>query len=239
VAPPARASSRRDGYILTNDTSSTRRERARTFPGGRRDQRPPRRRRPSTDLALLNDRPRLRRPQAHAARARLVERAEGRSAGDRDRQPLPLQAPHDGRRLRARTLDPAPNNFPIDTSSRRRGDQPGNSGDRCSRQRGVIASTPRSRRTPAPTTASLRDPDRHRKQVLPQLKTGREIKRPYLGVSTATPDTGTGAVVGQVVAGGRLTTPACALATASSRSATARFEVHRRPRRRSSRAGRR
>jgi S1-C subfamily serine protease len=40
------------------------------------------------------------------------------------------------------------------------------------------------------------------KQVLPQLKSGQAIKRPYLGVSTRDADTGTGAVVGGVVANG-------------------------------------
>ncbi len=40
------------------------------------------------------------------------------------------------------------------------------------------------------------------KQVLPQLKTGQEIKRGYLGIQTADAATGTGAVVGSVVPGG-------------------------------------
>jgi putative serine protease PepD len=40
------------------------------------------------------------------------------------------------------------------------------------------------------------------KQVLPQLKTGQEIKRGYLGIQTADAETGTGAVVGAVVPGG-------------------------------------
>jgi putative serine protease PepD len=40
------------------------------------------------------------------------------------------------------------------------------------------------------------------KQVLAQLKSGQAIKRAYLGVQTRDPDTGTGAVVAGVVAGG-------------------------------------
>ena len=40
------------------------------------------------------------------------------------------------------------------------------------------------------------------KEVLPALKEGREIKRPYLGVSTGDAPTGTGALVAGVVAGG-------------------------------------
>jgi putative serine protease PepD len=40
------------------------------------------------------------------------------------------------------------------------------------------------------------------KQVVPQLKSGGRITRPYLGVSTGDPQTGTGAVVAGVVPGG-------------------------------------
>ncbi|MDQ3849339.1 MAG: trypsin-like peptidase domain-containing protein, partial [Actinomycetota bacterium] len=40
------------------------------------------------------------------------------------------------------------------------------------------------------------------RQVLPQLKAGKEIRRPYLGVSTSDPDRGRGAVVAAVVPGG-------------------------------------
>jgi putative serine protease PepD len=40
------------------------------------------------------------------------------------------------------------------------------------------------------------------KEVVPALKAGREIKRPYLGVSTADARTGTGAQVAAVVPGG-------------------------------------
>jgi S1-C subfamily serine protease len=40
------------------------------------------------------------------------------------------------------------------------------------------------------------------KQLLPRLKAGRAITRPYLGVSTGDPDSGRGAVVGEVVPGG-------------------------------------
>ncbi len=40
------------------------------------------------------------------------------------------------------------------------------------------------------------------KEILPALKSGREIKRPFLGVSTGDARTGTGAVVASVVPGG-------------------------------------
>ncbi len=40
------------------------------------------------------------------------------------------------------------------------------------------------------------------KEILPQLKTGEKIARPYLGVSTADSDSAAGAVVAAVVAGG-------------------------------------
>jgi len=40
------------------------------------------------------------------------------------------------------------------------------------------------------------------KQILPALKQGRAIKRPYLGVSTGDASTGSGAVVADVIAGG-------------------------------------
>jgi putative serine protease PepD len=40
------------------------------------------------------------------------------------------------------------------------------------------------------------------KQILPALKAGKQIKRPYLGVSTGDATTGTGAVVADVIAGG-------------------------------------
>jgi putative serine protease PepD len=40
------------------------------------------------------------------------------------------------------------------------------------------------------------------KEILPALKAGKEIKRPYLGVSTGDATTGTGAVVADVIAGG-------------------------------------
>ncbi|CAA9533185.1 MAG: HtrA protease/chaperone protein [uncultured Solirubrobacteraceae bacterium] len=40
------------------------------------------------------------------------------------------------------------------------------------------------------------------KEILPALKAGREIKRPYLGVSTGDPRTGTGALVANVIPDG-------------------------------------
>jgi putative serine protease PepD len=40
------------------------------------------------------------------------------------------------------------------------------------------------------------------KEILPALKAGREIKRPFLGISTGDATTGTGAIVAQVIGGG-------------------------------------
>jgi putative serine protease PepD len=99
----------------------------------------------------------------------------------------------------------APNNFPIDNAVQTDAAiNPGNSGgpllDGSGRVVGVNAQIETN--SGANDGVGFAIPIDAAKQVLPQLKAGRAIKRPYLGVSTSDPDTGTGAVVGQVVPGG-------------------------------------
>jgi putative serine protease PepD len=99
----------------------------------------------------------------------------------------------------------APNNFPIDDVIQTDAAiNPGNSGgpllDAGGRVIGVNAQI--ATNTGANDGVGFAIPIDTAKQVVPQLKSGREIKRPYLGVSTGDPETGTGAVVARVVAGG-------------------------------------
>jgi putative serine protease PepD len=99
----------------------------------------------------------------------------------------------------------APNNFPIDNVVQTDAAiNPGNSGgpllDGNGRVVGVNAQI--ATNTGANDGVGFAIPIDTAKQVLPQLKTGNAIKRPYLGVSTGDANTGTGAVVGGVVAGG-------------------------------------
>jgi putative serine protease PepD len=99
----------------------------------------------------------------------------------------------------------APNNFPIDNVVQTDAAiNPGNSGgpllDANGRVVGVNAQI--ATNTGANDGVGFAIPIDTAKQVLPQLKSGRAIERPYLGVSTGDADTGTGAVVGGVVAGG-------------------------------------
>jgi putative serine protease PepD len=99
----------------------------------------------------------------------------------------------------------APNDFPIDNVVQTDAAiNPGNSGgpllDGSGRVIGVNAQI--ATNTGANDGVGFAIPIDTAKQVLPQLKRGRAIKRPYLGVSTGDADTGTGAVVGQVIAGG-------------------------------------
>jgi putative serine protease PepD len=99
----------------------------------------------------------------------------------------------------------APNNFPIDNVVQTDAAiNPGNSGgpllDASGRVVGVNAQI--ATNTGANDGVGFAIPIDTAKQVIPELKTGHAIKRPYLGVSTGDPDTGTGAVVGGVVAGG-------------------------------------
>jgi putative serine protease PepD len=99
----------------------------------------------------------------------------------------------------------APNNFPIDNVVQTDAAiNPGNSGgpllDANGRVVGVNAQI--ATNTGANDGVGFAIPIDTAKQVLPQLKAGHAITRPYLGVSTGDANTGTGAVVGAVVAGG-------------------------------------
>jgi S1-C subfamily serine protease len=99
----------------------------------------------------------------------------------------------------------APNNFPIDNVVQTDAAiNPGNSGgpllDAGGRVVGVNAQI--ATNTGSNDGVGFAIPIDTAKRVLPQLKAGHAIKRPYLGVSTGDADTGTGAVVGGIVAGG-------------------------------------
>jgi putative serine protease PepD len=99
----------------------------------------------------------------------------------------------------------APNNFPIDNAVQTDAAiNPGNSGgpllDATGRVVGVNAQI--ATNTGANDGVGFAIPIDTAKQVIPQLKTGKPIERPYLGVSTSDATTGTGAVVLRVVAGG-------------------------------------
>ena len=103
-----------------------------------------------------------------------------------------------------RSID-APNNFPIDNAIQTDAAiNPGNSGgpllDASGRVIGVNAQI--ASNTGSNDGVGFAIPIDTAKQVIPQLKAGKEIKRPYLGVSTGDPDTGTGAIVAGVVPGG-------------------------------------
>jgi putative serine protease PepD len=99
----------------------------------------------------------------------------------------------------------APNNFPIDNVIQTDAAiNPGNSGgpllDASGRVVGVNAQI--ATNTGANDGVGFAIPIDTAKQVIPQLKSGKAIKRPYLGVSTSDPTTGTGALVQRVVVGG-------------------------------------
>jgi len=99
----------------------------------------------------------------------------------------------------------APNNFPIDNVVQTDAAiNPGNSGgpllDASGRVVGVNAQI--ASNTGSNDGVGFAIPIDTAKQVLPQLKTGKEIKRPYLGVSTSDAQTGSGAVVQRIVGGG-------------------------------------
>jgi putative serine protease PepD len=99
----------------------------------------------------------------------------------------------------------APNNFPIDNVVQTDAAiNPGNSGgpllDASGRVVGVNAQI--ATNSGANDGVGFAIPIDTAKQVVPQLKTGGKITRPYLGVSTGDPQTGTGAVVAGVVPGG-------------------------------------
>jgi putative serine protease PepD len=99
----------------------------------------------------------------------------------------------------------APNNFPIDNAVQTDAAiNPGNSGgpllDASGRVVGVNAQI--ATNTGANDGVGFAIPIDTAKQVIPQLKSGHAITRPYLGVSTSDAVTGTGAVVRAVVPGG-------------------------------------
>jgi putative serine protease PepD len=99
----------------------------------------------------------------------------------------------------------APNNFPIDDVVQTDAAiNPGNSGgpllDAAGRVVGVNAQI--ATNTGSNDGVGFAIPIDTAKQVVPQLKSGKKIARPYLGVSTGTADTGTGAVVAGVVSSG-------------------------------------
>jgi putative serine protease PepD len=159
---------------------------------------------PSSDLALLKI-----NPSAH----RLTPLALGSSRALKVGQPaIAIGSPY---RLQGtlttgvisalgRSIE-APNNFPIDNAVQTDAAiNPGNSGgpllDGSGRVVGVNAQIETN--TGANDGVGFAIPIDTAKQVVPQLKAGRTIKRPYLGVSTGDPDTGTGALVSEVIAGG-------------------------------------
>jgi putative serine protease PepD len=195
----------RDGYILTNDhvVAGATSVRVRFDAGGPvgakvvgTDE--------STDLALLKI-----DPSAH----KLTPLALGSSSGLQVGQsaiaigsPYRLQGTLTTGVISAlgRSIT-APNNFPIDNVVQTDAAiNPGNSGgpllDAGGRVVGVNAQI--ATNTGANDGVGFAIPIDTAKQVVPQLKGGKQIKRPYLGVSTSDPQTGTGAVVAGVVAGG-------------------------------------
>jgi len=99
----------------------------------------------------------------------------------------------------------APNDFSIDNVVQTDAAiNPGNSGgpllDADGRVVGINAQIATS--TQANSGVGFAIPIDTAKQILPQLKSGKEIKRAYLGVESGDAETGTGAVVGAVVPGG-------------------------------------
>ncbi len=99
----------------------------------------------------------------------------------------------------------APNNFSIDKVIQTDAAiNPGNSGgpliDARGRVIGVNAQIATSSRSNSGVGFAV--PIDTAKEILAQLKAGKDIERPYLGVSTTDPETGSGAVVAQVVPGG-------------------------------------
>ena len=99
----------------------------------------------------------------------------------------------------------APNGFPIDgVLQTDAAINPGNSGgpllDADGRVVGVNAQIATS--TQSNSGVGFAIPIDTAKQVVPDLKAGKEIERPYLGVSTGNPASGVGAIVRAVVTGG-------------------------------------
>jgi putative serine protease PepD len=195
----------RDGYILTNDHVV---DGARTVDVRFGEGAPVAARvvgaDPSTDLALLKIDP---------AGRKLTPLALGSSKGLKVGQPaIAIGSPF---RLEGtlttgvvsalgRTIT-SPNNFSIDNVVQTDAAiNPGNSGgpllDASGRVVGINAQIATS--TQANSGVGFAIPIDTAKQVLAQLKSGREIKRAYLGVETRDAQTGTGAVVAAVVPSG-------------------------------------
>jgi putative serine protease PepD len=99
----------------------------------------------------------------------------------------------------------APNNFPIDNVVQTDAAiNPGNSGGPLLDGRGRVVGINAQIATNSGSNdgVGFAIPIDTAKQVVPQLKSGKEIKRPYLGVRTSDAETGSGAVVQSVIAGG-------------------------------------
>jgi putative serine protease PepD len=195
----------RDGYLLTNDHVVEDAENVRVrFPEGGpvaakvvgTDE--------STDLALLKI-----DPSAH----KLTPLALGSSSALKVGQsaiaigsPYRLQGTLTTGVVSAlRRSITAPNNFPIDNVIQTDAAiNPGNSGgpllDASGRVVGVNAQI--ATNTGANDGVGFAIPIDTAKDVVPQLQSGKQIKRPYLGVSTSDPVTGTGALVERVITGG-------------------------------------
>jgi putative serine protease PepD len=159
---------------------------------------------PSTDLALLKI-----DPSGH----KLTALALGSSAALKVGQPaIAIGSPY---RLEGtlttgvisalgRSIT-APNNFPIDNVVQTDAAiNPGNSGGPLLDGRGRVVGINAQIATNSGSNdgVGFAIPIDTAKQVVPQLKSGKEIKRPYLGVSTSDAETGSGAVVERVIAGG-------------------------------------
>ena len=196
----------RDGYILTNDhvVDGAQAVRVRFGAGGAPVTARVVGTDPSTDLALLKIDP---------AGRTLAPLALGSSKGLKVGQPaIAIGSPF---RLEGtlttgvisalgRTIT-APNNFSIDNVVQTDAAiNPGNSGgpllDADGRVVGINAQIATA--TQSNSGVGFAIPIDTAKQVLEQLKRGQEIKRAYLGVSTGDAETGTGAVVSEVVPGG-------------------------------------
>ncbi|MEA2181063.1 MAG: hypothetical protein QOF69_248 [Solirubrobacteraceae bacterium] len=194
-----------DGYILTNDhvVDGAETVRVRFEKGAPIDARVVGAD-PSTDLALL---------KIDSSGRKLTPLALGSSASLKVGQPaIAIGSPY---RLEGtlttgvisalgRSIT-APNSFSIDNVVQTDAAiNPGNSGGPLLDARGQVVGINAQIATSSGSNdgVGFAIPIDTAKNVVPQLKTGKEIKRPYLGVSTSDADTGVGAVVGRVIPGG-------------------------------------
>ena len=148
---------------------------------------------PSTDLALLQGRPRRARPPA--ADAGVGQGRPGRRPDDRDRQPVrPRPHADHRRRVGPAAADPGARTASRSATSSRPTPRstPATRAGRCSTPRaGSSASTPRSRPAARATaTSASASPSRSTppRRSLSALKDGHAVERAQLGVSTATID---------------------------------------------------